>query len=116
MARTTQRAPLVLSAEQRALLTERAASRTAPVREVERARLLLCYAEGLSISAIQRQLGLSRPTIYKCIDKTLAAGVPMGLKDAYHRPYAPEITEPAKAWVVSLACAKPKDLEQAAEL
>ena len=116
MARTTQRAPLVLTEEQRALLTERAASRTAPVREVERARLLLRYAEGWSISAIQRELGLSRPTIYKCIDKALAAGVPMGLKDAYHRPHAPEITEPAKAWVVSLACAKPKDLGQAAEL
>lgn len=116
MARATQRAPLVLSEEQRALLTERAASRTAPVREVERARILLRYAEGLSITAIQRQLGFSRPTIYKCIDKALAAGVPMGLKDAYHRPRAPEITEPAKAWVVNLACAKPKDLGKAAEL
>ena len=27
--------------------------------------------------------------IYKCIDKALAAGVQMGLKDKYHRPFAP---------------------------
>ncbi len=116
LARTTNRAPLVLSEEHRALLSERAASRTAPVREVERARILLRYAEGLSITTIQRQLGLSRPTIYKCIDKALVAGVPMGLKDTYHRPHVVAITEAAKAWVVSLACAKPQDLGMAAEL
>ena len=54
--------------------------------------------------------------IYKCIDKALAAGVQMGLKDRYHRPRAPEITDEAKAWVVSLACTKPKDHGLAAEL
>lgn len=74
------------------------------------------YAKGESITAIHHQLGLSRPTIYKCIDKALAAGVAMGLKDAYHRPHAAAITEAAKAWVVSLACAQPKDLGMAAQL
>lgn len=55
-------------------------------------------------------LGVSRLTIYKCIDKALAAGVAAGLRDRYHRPHAPEITEAAKAWVVDLACRKPRDL------
>jgi transposase-like protein len=91
MARETGRAALVLSAEQRAALAALAASRTAPLREVERAGILLQYAEGQSISAIHRQLGVSRPTIYKCIDKALVAGVNAGLKDAYHRPFAPVI-------------------------
>ena len=116
MARETGRAALVLSAEQRAALAALAASRTAPLREVERAGILLQYAEGQSISAIHRQLGVSRPTIYKCIDKALVAGVNAGLKDAYHRPFAPVITEAAKAWVISVACIKPKDLGLAAEL
>jgi hypothetical protein len=40
----------------------------------------------------------------------------MGLKDAYHRPREPEITDEAKAWVVSIACTKPKDHGLAAEL
>jgi hypothetical protein len=31
------------------------------VREVERARVLLSYAQGSSISEIQRQFGVSRP-------------------------------------------------------
>jgi transposase len=65
---------------------------------------------------LKRQLGVGRPMIYRCIDKALAGGATMGLKDAYHRPHAPEISDEAKAWVVSLACTKPKDHDLAAEL
>lgn len=54
--------------------------------------------------------------IYRCVDKALAAGVQTGLKDKYHRPHEPEITDAAKAWVVGLACTKPKDHGLAAEL
>lgn len=91
-------------------------SRTAPLREVQRAAILLKYAEGRSITSIQRQLNISRPSIYKCIDKALAAGVQTALKDKYHRPRDPSITEEAKAWVISLACTKPKDHGYAAEM
>ncbi len=116
MARKSGRAALVLTQAQRVTLKELAGSRTAPNREVERARVLLGYADGASITELQRQLGVGRPMIYKCIDKALAAGVQMGLKDKYHRPHEPEISDEAKAWVVSLACTKPKDYGLAAEL
>jgi len=43
-------------------------------------------------------------------------GVEAGLKDAFHRPKEPVITTADKAWVVHLACTKPKDLGYAAEL
>ena len=116
MARETGRAPLVLSESHRQILVELSRSRTAPKREVERARMLLKYADGISISDIQRQLAVSRPTIYKCIDKALSAGVQAGLKDTFHRPKEPEILPDAKAWVVNLACTKPKHFGLAAEL
>jgi len=116
MARKSGRAALVLTQAQTVTLKELAGSRTAPSREVERAKVLLGYAGGASITELQRQLGVGRPMIYKCIDKALAAGVQMGLKDKYHRPHEPEITDEAKAWVVSLACTKPKDYGLAAEL
>lgn len=116
MARKTKRATLVLTTEHRAMLTELAGSRTAPIREVERAKILLGYADGATISELMRRIGVGRPMIYKCIDKALAAGVGAGLKDAYHRPHEPEITDEAKAWVVSLACTKPTDHGLAAEL
>ena len=116
MARKSGRAALTLAPEQRKTLEELAASRTAPAREVERAKVLLGYAAGTSITDLQRQLGFSRPMIYRCVDKALAAGVQMGLKDKYHRPHEPEITDAAKAWVVTVACTKPKDHGLAAEL
>ena len=116
MARRTGRAALMLGVEQRSMLEELAGSRTAPQREVERAKVLLAYAAGKAPTEIQRALGVSRPTIYKCIDKALAAGVATGLRDRYHRPHPPQIDEAAKAWVINLACCKPKDLGLAAEL
>lgn len=112
----TKRAPLTLTATHRSMLAELARSRTAPVREAERAKVLLKYADGASITDIRRDVGVSRPTIYKCIDKAVAAGVLVGLKDRFHRPKDAEITPEAKAWVVSLACTKPKDHGLAAEL
>lgn len=116
MAGKTKRAVLVLTEDQRAMLTKLAGSRTASVREVERAKVLLGYANGASISDVMRREGVGRPMIYKCIDKALSGGVEAGLKDAYHRPRKPEITDEAKAWVVNMACTKPKDHGLAAEL
>ena len=107
MAGRTKRAALVLSEDQETLLRRLAGSRTAAVRAAERARILLGYAQGIPITDLARQLGVSRPTVYACIDKALAAGVAAGLADAYHRPHEPEIGDEARAWVVSLACTKP---------
>ena len=116
MARKTGRAVLVISADEREKLERLRDSRKAPKRETERAAILLRYAAGEGPTDIQQRLGVSRPTIYKCIDKALAAGAQSGLKDRYHRPKEPVITQEAKAWVLSLACTKPKDHGLAAEL
>ena len=116
MARKSERPSLVLTQEQRTTLEELAASRVASMREVQRAKVMLGYADGVSITELQRRLGFSRPMIYRCVDKALAAGIQMGLKDKYHRPREPEISDEAKAWVVSTACTKPKDHGLASEL
>lgn len=116
MARHSRRPRLVLSEADRDRLNQLAGSRTAAKREVERADILVRFCRGESITDIQRRVGASRPTIYKCIDKAIAAGVETGLKDTFHRPKAPEITPEAAGWVVSLACTKPKELGMAAEL
>jgi transposase len=115
MARKTRRAALVISADERGRLERWSAARTAPKREVERAAIWLRYAAGEGITEIHRALGVSRPTIYQCVDKALAAGIEAGLKDRYHRAQAPVMTEEAKAWVMRMACTKPKDHGLAAE-
>lgn len=116
MARKTSRAVLRISEQERGDLQRLAKSRTAPRREVERAGILLRYAGGEGITQIERALHVSRPTIYKCVDKALAAGMMAGIKDRFHRPREPVITESAKAWVINLACRKPCELGLAAEL
>ena len=117
MARRTGRAALQLSESDREMLTTLSHSATATVREVTRAKVLLKYeGGGGAITQTQREVGVSRPTIYKCVDKALAAGVRTGLRDRYHRPREPEILPDAKAWVVSVACQQPKALGLAAEL
>jgi len=116
MARKTKRAKLILPAEQQLKLDQLSTSRKSPLREVQRAQILLHYADEIPISQIQQLTNVSRPTIYKCIDKALAAGADAGLKDFYHRPFEPTIDDAAKTWVINLACTKPKDHGLAAEL
>lgn len=112
----SRRPKLNFDKKQRQELLKLSQSRTAPIREVQRANILLNYANGKDISSIKKEFNISRPTIYKCIDKALAAGIETGLKDKYHRAKEPLITEEAKTWVVNLACTKPKDHGYAAEV
>lgn len=107
---------LVLTQEEEQRLRALRASRAAPVREVERAQVLLEYQAGSNPSAIQKALGISRVTIYHYLHKALEMGVEAALVDTFHRPKEPVITSTDKAWVVSLACTKPKELGYAAEL
>jgi transposase len=116
MAGKSKLPPLTLTPEEENRLETLQASRIAPVREAERARILLRYRAGNNPSAIQRDLGISRVTIYHCLHKALEMGIEAGLKDAFHRPKAPVITDADKAWVVHLACTQPKELGYAAEL
>jgi hypothetical protein len=107
---------LALSAEQLSELQQLSQSRTASVREVQRARILCRYHAGETIAGIARAIEMTRKSVRKWVDKALAMGAEAALKDAYHRPRAPVITEQARAWVVHLACSKPKELGYAAEL
>jgi transposase len=116
MPRNSARPMLKVDEAQRNKLLKLSQSRTAPLREVERASVLLKYLEGKNISTIEKELNVTRPTIYKCIDKALAAGVETALKDTYHSPRDPVITEEAKTWVINLACTKAKAHGYAAEL
>jgi Integrase core domain. len=54
---------IVLTPEERMTLEERARIRTGPYREVQRARLILLAAEGMTNTAIAREVGLSRAMV-----------------------------------------------------
>jgi hypothetical protein len=116
MAGKSRRAKLVLTPEEVEQLERLRRSQTAPRREVQRAEILWGYHAGETITALARQVGMTRTSVAKWVGKALRVGLTAGLKDAYHRPREPVIREAAKAWVVHLACSKPQEYGYAAEL
>jgi transposase len=116
MAGKSRRAKLVLTQEEAEQLEHLCRSQTAPRREVQRAEILWDYHAGDTITVIARKVGMTRTSVAKWVGKALRVGLTAGLKDTYHRPREPVITEAAKAWVVHLACSKPQEYGYAAEL
>ena len=93
-----------------------AQSRTEPASRVERARILLAYREDPSFFAVGRALGLHHQTVQRCVERAVAEGPLAALDDRARPGREPTITPEAKAWLVSLACRKAKELGYAREL
>lgn len=111
-----QRPTLELSEESRNKLESTAKSRTEKASRVERAKMVLAYADGDSVSSIARMMSTNRPKVERCIDKALQVGVLAALDDLPRSGKKTRISQEAKAWLVSLACQKPKDFGYSLEL
>jgi transposase len=116
MARASTRPRLVLTGEEKHHFDLLRQSKTAAFRDVQRAQILWRYDAGENVSQIARAMKMTRKSVLKWIDKTLQVGVKAGMKDTPHKPREAVITDDAKAWVVHLACCKPKEYGYAAEL
>ena len=116
MARASTHPKLVLTDEEKKHLDQLRQSKTASFRDVQRAQVVWRYYAGETVSQIALALNLTRKSVLKWIDKALQIGVIVGVKDTSHKPREAVITDDAKAWVVNLACSKPKDFGYAAEL
>ena len=114
--KTSQRAKLELTPEQLKTLSRVAQSRSAPHREVQRARLLCHYQAGRSFTEIAALVSTTRRLVYECVDRALAMGPEAALRDRPHGQREHTITAEDKAWAVHLACTQPKELGYAAEL
>lgn len=111
-----QRPDLVLTDQEREELNRLSRSRTEPTARVKRAAMLLVYATGDSVSSIARTMQTNRPKVERCIDKALELGVMTALADLPRAGRRPKITSAARAWLIDLACQKPKDLGYSYEL
>jgi len=85
--------PIVLSADEVAILDAWAHSRTLPARVVERARIVQLAAHGVASKAIAQQLGISRPTVQLWRERFLALRVAGLEKDAPRSGRVPRISE-----------------------
>jgi transposase len=93
-----------------------ARSRTEPASRVERARILLHYRDEPSYYAVGRAVGVTHQTVQRCLARATRFGVMAALDDSPRPGKEPEITVEARAWLVSLACQKAKDLGYPHEL
>ncbi len=91
-------------------------SRTEPASRVERARMLLAYRDDPSFFAVGRALGVHHQTAQRCVERAMAFGPLAALDDSPRPGKEATITPEAKAWLVSLACRKAKDLGYPHEL
>ena len=112
----SRRAQLTLTDKEKEAVTALSQSRSEPAGRVQRAAILLRYHAGETVSGIARSLGTNRPRVERCVGKALDLGVMQALSDLPGRGRRPALTAEARAWVVSLACQKPKDLGYAQEL
>ena len=90
--------------------------RTIQAQVVDRARILLYKADGMTFQEIADKLAISTATVRLCISKFQKGGLDAALFDV-QRPGRPsEITDDAKAWMISIACQRPAELGYAQEL
>jgi transposase len=116
MAATRRVIEVSVGEEDVAQLEAIARSRTAPASWVERARILLAYQSDPSTYAVGEAVGVTHQTVKRCLDRAVRLGVMAALDDSPRPGKAPAITADAKAWLVSLACQKAKDLGYPHEL
>src|SRR6202047_4406257 len=93
-----------------------AQSRTEPASRVQRARILLSYWKQPSFFAVGQTLGVLHQTVQRCVERAAVEGPIVALDDRPRPGREPTITIEAKAWLVSLACRKAKDLGYPHEL
>ena len=107
---------IAIGAGDLARLEATARSRTEPACRVERARILLSYRTDPSTYAVGEALGVTHQTVLRCLRRAERLGVMAALDDRPRPGKAPEITNEARAWLVSLACQKAKDVGYPHEL
>jgi hypothetical protein len=102
---------LSIGAADRIELEAIARSRTDWACRVQRARILLAYDADPSTYGVGEAVGVTHQTVQRCLDRAVKLGVMAALDDSPRPGREPTITNEARAWVVSLACRKPKELD-----
>jgi transposase len=101
-----------LTAEEEQRLTHLSQSRTAAVRDVERARIIVQASRGQGVPAIARALGVCEPTVRLWMRRFNERGL-AGLADAPHRGRPATYTHEQVGLVVATALTDPQALGQA---
>lgn len=110
-----ERKQLQLSDNEMSQLKAYSTSRIELSSKVNRSRIIIDYSSGMTIAIIVRKYGTNQPLVERTVDKAIEFGPIAALDDLLRSGRPSEITDDAKAWVVSIACEYPTKLGFAAE-
>ena len=113
---TMKRTYLALSDEDKDYLKSLSKKRTIQAQVVDCARILLYKADGMTFQEIAEKLAISTATVRLCITKFNKGGVDAAIFDIQRSGRPSEITDDAKAWIISVACQRPTELGYSQEL
>lgn len=91
-------------------------TRTEEAQRVQRAKILLLSASGMSNVMIADKLDIHRNSVVLCMRKYAASGVESALKDDSGRGRKAVLSDDDKTYIRNIACQKPCDLGYAQEL
>jgi transposase len=109
MARFQRVLQLPLSDSERKTLTRIAGSRKLPAIRILRAGIMLAYADVIPVPEIRTRYNVSASMVHDTVARALKLGVMKALDDLPRTGKPAKITSEAKAWLVNLACTKPKE-------
>lgn len=116
MGRNKKYGNITLKPEDREKLVKLANSQTSEYRKVQRAKIILFSADGMSNAEIASSIGVHRNTVAASVTKYIAAGIDYALNDSARSGRPNSICDDEKAWIINIACTKPKDIGYAEEL
>ncbi len=96
------RSKLQLTEKEIEYLTSLSISHTKPMREIERAKILLLTYQGINDSKIAEKLGTNRKKVIRCIKKALAYGIKEAIDDLPRSGKPQDITAEARAWIICI--------------
>lgn len=90
--------------------------RTIQAQVVDRAKMLLYKAQGMSNKSIADRLDVNINTVKLCLSKFKKGGISRALFDDPRSGRKVEITDDAVVWIIDIACQRPADLGYSQEL
>lgn len=93
--------------EDRARLAAVIGDRNSPQKHVQRARIVLLSSDKLSVLDVARQIGISRPAVWRWQLRYAEQGVDGLLRDKTRKPGKPPVAVETVAKVLALPCSEP---------
>lgn len=112
----SHRPKLTFTQEELDYLTRLSRSRNQAASIVERAKIILLSYQGKNDAEISRELKVDYKTVRLWIQRVLDLGVKEGLVDKSRSGRPQNISAESRAWIISLACMKPKDIDYPHEI